>query len=72
MLFFIPLCSVIPALFRSYVKNRLGEQGSPTGEMAGPPPPPSRQWAFFPPPFICSETGVQIGRPVLCSAEYFY
>ena len=43
MLFFIPLCSVIYALFRSYVKNRLVSKAVPPEKWRDPPPPPSRQ-----------------------------
>ena len=42
MLFFIPLCSVIYALFRSYVKNRLVSKAVPPEKWRDPPPPPSR------------------------------
>ena len=43
MLFFLPLCSVIYALFRSYVKNRLVSKAVPPEKWRDPPPPPSRQ-----------------------------
>ena len=43
MLFFIPLCSVIYALFRSYVKNRLVSKAVPPEKWRDPPPPPTRQ-----------------------------
>ncbi len=44
MLFFIPLCSVLYALFRSYVKERLAKKGVPPEKWRDPPPaPPSRR-----------------------------
>ena len=43
MLFFIPLCSVIYALFRSYVKNRLTQKAVPTEKWRDPPPSPPRR-----------------------------
>ena len=39
MLFFIPLCSVLYALFRDYVKNRLVEKKVPASKWRDPPPP---------------------------------
>ena len=41
MLFFIPLCSVIYALFRSYVKDRLVKKGVPPEKWRDPPPDPA-------------------------------
>mgnify|MGYP002797500167 CR=1 FL=1 len=44
MLFFIPLCSVLYALFRSYVKERLAKKGVPPEKWRDPPPAaPSRR-----------------------------
>ena len=40
MLFFIPLCSVLYALFRSYVKDRLEKKAVPPEKWRDPPPPP--------------------------------
>ena len=40
MLFFIPLCSVLYALFRSYVKDRLAQKGVPAEKWRDPPPAP--------------------------------
>ena len=40
MLFFIPLCSVLYALFRSYVKERLAKKGVPPEKWRDPPPAP--------------------------------
>ena len=42
MLFFIPLCSVIYALFRNYVKDRLAKKGIPSEKWQNPPPAPPR------------------------------
>ena len=44
MLFFIPLCSVLYALFRSYVKERLAKKGVPPEKWRDPPPAPPRRW----------------------------
>lgn len=42
MLFFIPLCSVVYSLFRTYVKDRLAARAVPPGKWRdGPPPAPS-------------------------------
>ena len=43
MLFFIPLCSVLYALFRSYVKERLAKKGVPPEKWRGPAPAPPRR-----------------------------
>ena len=43
MLFFIPLCSVLYALFRSYVKNRLTQKAVPAEKWRDPPPSPPRR-----------------------------
>ena len=43
MLFFIPLCSVLYALFRSYVKERLAKKGVPPEKWQDPPPAPPRR-----------------------------
>ena len=43
MLFFIPLCSVLYALFRSYVKERLAKKGVPPEKWRDPPPAPPRR-----------------------------
>ena len=44
MLFFIPLCSVVYALFRSYVKDRLAKKAVPAEKWRDPPPaPPGRR-----------------------------
>ena len=44
MLFFIPLCSVVYALFRSYVKDRLAKKEVPAEKWRDPPPaPPGRR-----------------------------
>ena len=40
MLFFIPLCSVLYALFRSYVKARLSQRKVPVSKWRDPPPDP--------------------------------
>ena len=40
MLFFIPLCSVLYALFRSYVKDRLAQKGVAAEKWRDPPPAP--------------------------------
>lgn len=40
MLVFIPLCSVLYALFRAYVKDRLVRKKVPTAKWLAPPPPP--------------------------------
>ena len=37
MLFFIPLCSVLYALFRSFVKDRLSQKGVPAKKWREPP-----------------------------------
>ena len=42
MLFFIPLCSVLYALFRSYVKDRLEKKAVPPEKWRDPPPSPPR------------------------------
>ena len=42
MLFFIPLCSVLYALFRDYIKNRLAEKRVPASKWRDPPPPMKR------------------------------
>ena len=39
MLFFIPLCSVLYALFRGYVKDRLAKKQVPAKKWRDPPPP---------------------------------
>ena len=39
MLFFIPLCSVLYALFRDFVKGRLAEKQVPAKKWREPPPP---------------------------------
>ena len=39
MLFFIPLCSVLYALFRDFVKRRLVEKNVPAAKWRDPPPP---------------------------------
>ena len=39
MLFFIPLCSVLYALFRDFVKGRLAEKQIPAAKWRDPPPP---------------------------------
>ena len=39
MLFFIPLCSVLYALFRDFVKGRLAEKQVPAAKWRDPPPP---------------------------------
>ena len=72
MLFFIPLCSVIYALFRSYVKNRLVSKAVPPEKWRDPPPPPSRQRAFFPPPYICSKTGRPNWAAGFCAQIQFF
>ena len=43
MLFFIPLCSVVYALFRDFVKRRLREKNVPAGKWRDPPPDPGRR-----------------------------
>ena len=43
MLFFIPLCSVLYALFSSYVKERLAKKGVPPEKWRDPPPAPPRR-----------------------------
>ena len=43
MLFFIPLCSVLYALFRSYVKDRLAKKAVPAEKWRDPPPAPPRR-----------------------------
>ena len=43
MLFFIPLCSVIYALFRDFVKGRLREKRVPAKKWREPPPDPRRK-----------------------------
>ena len=43
MLFFIPLCSVLYALFHSYVKERLAKKGVPPEKWRDPPPAPPRR-----------------------------
>ena len=43
MLFFIPLCSVVYALFRSYVKGRLEKKAVPVEKWRDPPPAPPRR-----------------------------
>ena len=40
MLIFIPLCSVIYALFRSYVKDQLEKKGVPAAKWRDPPDAP--------------------------------
>jgi predicted PurR-regulated permease PerM len=39
MLFFIPLCSVLYALFRDFVKGRLAEKKVPAAKWRDLPPP---------------------------------
>ena len=41
MLVFIPLCSVVYALFRRYVRDRLAARNIPAEKLAPPPPEPS-------------------------------
>ncbi len=43
MLFFIPLCSVLYALFRDFVKNRLRQRAVPVSKWRDPPPDPRRK-----------------------------
>ena len=43
MLFFIPLCSVLYALFRNYVKDRLAKRAVPVEKWRDPPPAPPRR-----------------------------
>ena len=43
MLFFIPLCSVLYALFRSFVKDRLAEKKVPAVKWRDPPPDPKQK-----------------------------
>ncbi|MBM6851769.1 AI-2E family transporter [Oscillibacter valericigenes] len=43
MLFFIPLCSVLYTLFRSYVKDRLAKRAVPVEKWRDPPPAPPRR-----------------------------
>jgi len=43
MLFFIPLCSVLYALFRDFVKGRLAERRVPAGKWRDPPPDPRKK-----------------------------
>ncbi len=43
MLFFIPLCSVVYALFRSYVKGRLEKKAVPVEKWRDPPPSPPKR-----------------------------
>ena len=43
MLFFIPLCSVLYALFRSFVKDRLVEKRVPAAKWRDPPPDPKQK-----------------------------
>ncbi len=43
MLFFIPLCSVLYALFRSFVKDRLVEKRVPAAKWREPPPDPKQK-----------------------------
>ena len=43
MLFFIPLCSVLYALFRSFVKDRLAEKKVPAVKWRAPPPDPKQK-----------------------------
>ena len=43
MLFFIPLCSVLYALFRSYVKDRLSQRKVPVSKWRDPPPDPRKK-----------------------------
>ena len=43
MLFFIPLCSVLYALFRDFVKNRLQSRNVPARVWREPPPDPRRK-----------------------------
>ena len=61
MLFFIPLCSVIYALFRSYVKNRLVSKAVPPEKWRAHPPGSERS---FRRPTSVQKPAVQIGRPV--------
>lgn len=42
MLLFIPLCSVLYALFRDFIKKRLREKGVPARKWRDPPPPARR------------------------------
>ena len=42
MLLFIPLCSVLYTLFRSYVKDRLNRKSVPAEKWKNPPIPPER------------------------------
>lgn len=42
MLIFIPLCSVLYALFRDFIKGRLREKGVPVRKWRDPPPAPQR------------------------------
>ena len=43
MLLFIPLCSVLYALFRSFVKGRLAEKKVPSSRWRDAPPDPKRK-----------------------------
>ena len=43
MLFFIPLCSVLYALFRAYVKDRLNQRNVPAAKWRDPPPDPKQK-----------------------------
>lgn len=43
MLIFIPLCSVVYALFRDFVKKRLREKNVPVKKWRDPPPDPKRK-----------------------------
>ena len=43
MLFVIPLCSVLYALFRAYVKDRLNQRNVPAAKWRDPPPDPKRK-----------------------------
>ena len=64
MLFFIPLCSVIYALFRSYVKNRLVSKAVPPEKWRDRLPHPPGSERSFRRPTSVQKPAVQIGRPV--------
>ncbi len=55
------LCARDPRPVPQLCEKPAGEQGSPTGKMAGPPPPPSRQWRSFRRPSSVQKPASKLG-----------
>ena len=72
MLFFIPLCSVIYALFRSYVKNRLVSKAVPPEKWRDPPPPTLPAVSVLSAALhLFKNRAVQIGRRFCAQIQFF-